>query len=104
MSSDGDPPPARLVLKTAQAGLTDGLQRLRMASLARGIGATLGEGEFSGGRAGASSGLPEGPSLRSQFSMYLPGGVGGGGSGGLRVDDDNLGSVGVRTEPRMGPT
>jgi len=70
-----------------------------MASLARGIGATLGEGEFSGGGAGALSGSPEaeGPSLRSQFSMYLPGGFGGGGSGGLRVDDDNLGSMGVCT-------
>jgi hypothetical protein len=97
MSTEGDPPPARLALKAAHAGLTDGLQRLRMASLARGIGATLGEGEFLGGGAGTLSGSPEGPSLRSQFSVFLPGGLGGGGLGILRVDDDNLGSLGART-------
>ena len=97
MSTNGDPPPARSALKAAQAGLTDGLQRLRMASLARGIGATLGEGESLGGGAGASSGSPEGPSLRSQFGAFLPGGFGGGGSGVLRVDDYDLSSVGVRT-------
>ena len=63
MSTNGDPPPARSALKAAQAGLTDGLQRLRMASLARGIGAKLGEGESLGGGGGGSSGSPEGPSL-----------------------------------------
>jgi hypothetical protein len=97
MSPDGDTPTARSALKAAQAGLTDGLQRLRMASLARGIGASLGDGEFSGGGAGASSGLPEGPSLRSRFSAFLWGGFGGGGSGVLWVDDYDLGSSGVRT-------
>ena len=45
MSLDGDPPPARSALKAAQAGLTDGLQRLRMASSARGIGALQGGGD-----------------------------------------------------------
>jgi hypothetical protein len=97
MSSDGDHPPARSALKAAQLGLAEGLQRLRMASLSRRIEATLGEGEFSGGGAGALSGSPEGPSLRSQFGMFLPGGLGGGGSSVLRVDDDDLGSLGVRT-------
>ena len=97
MSTDGDLPQARSALRAAQSGLTEGLLRLRMASSARGIGAPLGEGEFSGGGGGASPGSSGGPSLRSQFGMFLPGGLGGGGSGGLRVDDDDVVSLGVRT-------
>lgn len=97
MSADDDLPPARSALKAAQSGLAEGLLRLRMASSARGIGAPLGEGEFLGGGGGASSGSSGGPSLRSQFSLFLPGGLGGGGLGGLRVDDNDAVSLGVRT-------
>ena len=97
MSTDGDLPQARSALRAAQSGLTEGLLRLRMASSARGIGAPLGEGEFSGGGGGASPGSSGGASLRSQFGFSFPGGLGGGGSGGLREDDDDVVSLGVRT-------
>ena len=56
MSTDGDHPPVRSALKAAQAGLTEGLLRLRIVSSARGIGAPLGECEFLGIGAGAASG------------------------------------------------
>ena len=78
MSTDGDLPSARSALKAAQSGLTEGLLRMRMASAARGIGAPQGEGEFSGDGSSDSAG---GPSLRTQFSMFLPVGLGGGGGG-----------------------
>ena len=87
MSTNGDHPSACLALKAAQAGLTEGLLCLRMASSAHGIGALLGKGEFLGGGAGALSGLARGSLLCSQFNIFLTGGLGGGGSGELWVDD-----------------
>ena len=97
MSTNGDHPSACLALKAAQAGLTEGLLCLRMASSAHGIGALLGKGEFLGGGAGALSGLARGSLLCSQFNIFLPGGLGGGGSGELRVDDGDIGSTREQT-------
>ena len=74
MSTDGDHPPVRSALKAAQAGLTEGLLRLRMVTSARGIGAPLGEGEFLGGGVGALSSLARGSLLHSQFNIFCQGG------------------------------
>ena len=86
MSTDGDLPSlAHSALKAAQSGLTEGLLRMKMATAARGSGALLGEGESLGGTGGGSPGLAGGPSLRSQFNMFLPGGLGGEEGAGGRV-------------------
>ena len=74
MSLDGNSP-ARSAL-AAQAGLTDGLLRLRMDYLSCGIGDPQREGEFSGGGMGVLSGSAMGSSLRFHFNMFLLGGLG----------------------------
>ena len=74
VSTNGNHPLTRSVLKAAQPDLTEGLLCLRMASSARGIRAPLGEGEFLGSGAGALSGLAGGSLLRSQFNIFFAGG------------------------------
>jgi hypothetical protein len=73
---DSDCQTAHFALKAAQAGLADGLTRLRVATATRGNGAPGEEGESF---ATAGMGLPApvgGPSLRSQLSQFFRGGWG----------------------------
>jgi hypothetical protein len=81
---DGARPPAPLAMSAAKATLSEGLNRLQVASVARGNGATMEEGE-SLVTAGMSSLAPvRGVAFRSQLNQFLPGGLDftGGGPGG----------------------
>ena len=73
---EGERQTARSALKAAQAGLADGLTRLRVATAARGNGASGEEGEFVGTAGSGSPAQVGGPSLRGQLAQFLPGGLG----------------------------
>jgi hypothetical protein len=79
---EGERQTARSALKAAQAGLADGLTRLRVATAARGNGASGEEGEFVGTTGSGSPAQVGGPSLRGQLAQFLPGGLGMGITGG----------------------
>jgi hypothetical protein len=82
---DSDHQTARSTLKAAQAGLANGLTWLRVATTTRGNGAPGEEGESFAMAGMGSPALVGGPSLHSQFSQFLPGGLGfsGGGTEGI---------------------
>jgi hypothetical protein len=81
---DGARPPAPSAMSAAKATLSEGLNCLRVASAARGIGATTKEGE-SLVTAGIGSPAPVGGvAFCGQLNQFFPGGISftGGGPGG----------------------